>query len=164
MKIIFLDIDGPMIPGRAYTLAGQTKPFVMKFDPVAVGMLNHWCETRKWKIVVHSSWLRVYGGAKTLAHCISEGLKAEHFHEDPICDEHEHHRYNRIAKWLDKHPEVTHYWILDDDDYAPDRTVDQPCIHPKDMKDHLILIDFEEGLLTRTMNMLGGGDSRVRKE
>jgi hypothetical protein len=158
-KIIFLDIDGPMIPGRAYTIAGHTKPLVMKFDPVAVGLLNNFCRTRNWQIVIHSSWVRIMGGMKTYEHCLAEGLDKELFHKDAYCDENENWRYTRVAKWLHEHPETTHYLILDDEPYKVDLVTKYP--HPEDMEKHLVLIDFEEGMLTSTINQMGGRDSKA---
>ena len=156
-KIIFLDLDGPMIPSRAYLLENQTGVnqkmpedkqlgcVVTVFDPVAVGIINNLCAERDWKIVLHSSWVRITGGEKTLEHCIKQGLKAEHFHEEhPFCDEDENWRFTRIAKWLDKHPECEQYVILEDEPYKAD-IYNYP--HPKNIEKHLLLIDFEDGLL-----------------
>lgn len=40
-KIVFLDVDGPMVPGRAVMLNGNSfMTFGWTFDPVAVSMLN----------------------------------------------------------------------------------------------------------------------------
>jgi hypothetical protein len=159
MKILFLDIDGPLIPGRAYTMPGQTKPIVMKFDPCAVGLINNWCETRKWKLVIHSSWLRVFGAKETLANCVKEGIKAEHFHEDATCEENLE-RYTRVSKWLKDHPDTSHYMILDDEPYRSYISEDYP--HPLDMKDHLIIVNFENGIISQTMDKLNGQNSKVK--
>lgn len=154
-KIIFLDIDGPMIPGRAYFLPNQKKAeglegfagVVTEFDPCAVSILNQVCKERGWKIVIHSSWIRIAGGQTTLDHCVRQGILAENFHEDAICDEEENWRYTRVAKWLKEHPEVTSYVILDDEPYQADVYSEYP--HPSKIKRHLMLIDFNEGLLMK---------------
>lgn len=146
-KIIFLDIDGPMIPSRAYNIDDQTRPIVMKFDPCAVALLRIFCEQRGWKIVLHSSWIkhRIHGGKQTYAHCLEQGFKPEHFHENAWCDEYEDWRYTRVSKWLAAHPDVTKYLILDDEPYEDDKF--SPHKHPEDLKDHLILVDFDDGLV-----------------
>lgn len=145
-KILFLDIDGPMIPGRAYLLPNQ--PFIVQlFDPVAVSLVNHLCEERDWKIVLHSTWIKLYGGQHTKDHCISQGIKAEHFHEDSFCDEAENWRYTRVAKWLKDHPECNQYAIIDDIPYSVD--VESHYPHPKDLEEHLLVVDFEDGLLLK---------------
>lgn len=158
-KILFLDIDGPMIPGRSYTMPGQTKPLVSKFDPVAVGIINLFCSVKDYKIVLHTSWLRYNGEQETLDHCLAEGLLKKYFHEDCLCDGNEVWRFNRVARWLDKHPEVTHYIILDDEPYAQNRDAGV-CEHPKDMADHMILVDFEDGIITSTCNKMRGMDAK----
>lgn len=158
MKILFLDIDGPLIPGRAYTMPGQTKGIVKTFDPCAVGLINFWCKSRKWKLVLHSSWVQILGGEDTYLHCLSQGLNKDHFHKDAWCDEHENWRYTRVAKWLKEHPETTHYMILDDEPYKIDLFGKYP--HPADISNHLILVDFEDGILIQTMKYLAGRDAR----
>jgi hypothetical protein len=159
MKIIFLDIDGPLIPGRAYTLPNQTKPLVMTFDPVAVGLLNNFAEKRGWKFVIHSSWLRFHGEKETVKHCVDQGLKQELFHEDTHCLGDISWRYSRVAEWLFRHPEVTHYMILDDEPYRADQySID--VVHSPDLRHHLILVDFEDGIITYTLNQMNGRDFR----
>lgn len=161
-KIIFLDIDGPMIPGRAYLMPKGNLPYEgvlagikADFDPIAVSMLNNICELYDWKIVLHTSWVRIVGGKTTYDHCVSQGLKLEHFHEDAWCDEQENWRYTRVAKWLEAHPGVTQYAILDDEPYQADLVNFGP--HPEGIEKHLILIDFDDGLLMKHYNKLRDG-------
>jgi hypothetical protein len=141
MKILFLDIDGVVLPGRAYGIPGQTKPIVKTFDPCSVALLNSICEQGGYKIVIHSSWLRYWipsdgeGGVK--GHCIEEGVLAKHFHEtEPECSGQIHWRYDRVIEWLDRHPEVTEFVILDD----------EPCEEGWVHQSRLINTDFDEGI------------------
>lgn len=158
-KIIFLDLDGPMIPGRAYAMPGQTKPIVKAFDQCAVGMLNEVCKYRDYKIVLHTSWIRIFGGKETYEHCVSQGIDANHFHADAWCDEQENWRYTRVAKWLAAHPEVTDYYILDDEPYAADAMSAHP--HPDGIEDRLILVDFKNGFLIEHVDILYGKDHQL---
>lgn len=146
-KIVFLDIDGPMIPYRCLVMEGQT-PIMTLFDPVAVSLLNHMCEKYGFKIVLHTSWVRILGGFETYEHCIKQGLKAENFHEDAWCDENIHWRYTRVSDWLSKHPEITEYAMLDDEPYQYDET---GAAHPEDMAKHLVLINYYRGFLYQDM-------------
>ena len=58
-KVLPLDIDGVLLPGRAYVLPNQTNnPYVTVFDPCAVSMLNSALAKQKRQIVVHSSWVK----------------------------------------------------------------------------------------------------------
>lgn len=115
------------------------------FDPVAVSLLNHACKEHGFKIVIHSSWVRIMGGNDTLLHCIGQGIKAEHFHEDAFTSEDIHWRYTRVAEWLSRHPEVDDYCILDDDPYQDDLYGVYP--HPPGMSLKLILVNYYNGFL-----------------
>lgn len=155
-KILFLDIDGPMIPGRAHNLPGQrSETFVKQFDPVAVSIINWLCDECGWRVVLHTSWIRLWGEAATRDHCIKQGIKEKFFHKD-ICDEGEPWRYTRVDRWLNDHL-VDHYVILDDEPYALNYDGES---YTNNIADHLIVVDFEDGILTGTVNKILGGDWR----
>lgn len=139
-------------------MPGQTKPIVKTFDPCAVGMLNEVCKYRGYKIVLHSSWVRIFGGENTYKHCISEGIDAAHFHPHAWCDEQETWRYTRVAKWLAEHPDVTEYFILDDEPYQADSRANHP--HPVGLADRLLLVDFNDGLLKAQVERLYAADAQ----
>jgi hypothetical protein len=160
LKILFLDIDGPMIPGRAYDMPGQTRPVVMNFDPCAVGQLNAFCGRHGWRIVLHTSWLRVFGEKETYDHCIKQGVDPQYFAKDAWCSGDINWRYSRVAKYLETHPEIDSYLILDDEPYQFDMR--EGIEHPADMKGHLVLVDFEDGITEDIMNQLGGRDASCR--
>lgn len=114
-KILFLDIDGVVLSERANLLPNQTKPILSVFDPCAVSLLNDICHRKKFKIVIHSSWLKHHDKGFTLEHCIGQGIKRGHFHDtEPECSPQWGWRYDRVDDWLSRHPEVTKYIILDD--------------------------------------------------
>lgn len=133
-----------MIPYRCLVMPGQT-PVMTVFDPVAVSLLNHACAENNFKIVIHSSWVRILGGNATLKHCIEQGIKAEFFHEDAYCNENISWRYSRVSEWLSRHQEITCYCMVDDDPYKED--TNGVHIHPKDMKSRLILVNYYNGFL-----------------
>jgi hypothetical protein len=119
-RILFLDIDGVVLPDRARWLPTQTKPVMKVFDPCAVGLLNQACHKRRFKIVIHSSWLRYWDkdrdGRPTVTDwCIFQGIKKGHFHTDSECNGSISWRYDRIDEWLARHPDVNRFVILDDD-------------------------------------------------
>lgn len=150
-KIMFLDLDGPMIPGRSYSGGHDPNDLLMvdtthKFDPIAVQNINDICEKHGWKIVLHTSWVRIAGGQFTYDYCIKQGINSWHFHENAWVDEDESWRFTRIARWLEEHPEVQEYVIIDDTPYSQDIQSGHP--HPNDMKNHLMLVSFDDGLLT----------------
>lgn len=154
-KVIFLDIDGPMIPGRARYIEGQTKVLSI-FDPCAVGFLNNFCQAKGWRIVISSSWVRVFGEEKTYEHCLNQGLKAQYFHPDKYCSGEINWRYTRIAKFLSDHPDITKYIILDDEPYCVDIDLRDSLVstHPEDMEDHLFLVDYNQGITFPEMELI----------
>jgi hypothetical protein len=140
-KVLFLDIDGVVLPNKAAYLPNQTKPLWKIFDPCAVALLNNICHRSRWKIVIHSSWLRywtvhaeAYNSVKD--YCIGQGIKAGHFHDDAECRSDISWRYDRVDEWLSRHPEITRYVILDDT--AP------PSDYPR--IDHWIKCNADEGI------------------
>lgn len=160
-RVLFLDIDGPMIPGRCYKMADQTKPIVMKFDPAAVSIVNDACEHHDRKIVLHSSWIRAFGAQETYIHCLKEGLLDVHFHNDAICNTQDHYRYDRVLEWLSRHPEVDDFVIVDDDlpdfmvmEFGPDHNDD----YSKKLRGHILPVEFNDGLLMDHWRKLRDGN------
>lgn len=147
-KILFLDIDGPLIPSRMYKAPGQTRPWVTMFDPAAVGMLNTIADKTGCKFVVHSSWVAttfhydMLPNTKTpvLDHMINQGILADHFHDDWVAQyTFSGNRWHAIADWIINWQDdgiKTDYLILDD--------ADMPYQFPLDKTRH-IHVDFDEG-------------------
>lgn len=113
-KILFLDIDGPLIPMRAYFLPGQTK-IVSLFDPCATSLVLKLIEQSGAKLVVSSSW-GSQGYDKCMAVFEKNGIARSHFHTDWVTPRKmSSERIHEIKWWLDDHPEVTHYVAIDDE-------------------------------------------------
>ncbi len=112
-KVIFVDVDGPMIPFRAYYLPNQTK-IVSLFDPCAVSLLNKLTDDSGATIVISSTWQsHGYQGCKELFE--TNGIKGM-FHEDWNTERKlSSSRTQEISWWLNDHPEITHYVALDDE-------------------------------------------------
>ena len=146
--ILFLDIDGVLLPGRAYCLSCQTKPMVTQFDPCVVGMLNK-LGSLGAKFVIHSSWLRI--GVDMLntycqtddikdvkEHMVQQGLLEKYFHEDhSVAYRFSGTRWLAITEWLDRHPEITDYRILEDEAYPGEYGLNY---------DWIVQTEFNEGL------------------
>ena len=81
-RTIFLDIDGPMIPIRAYFLPNQSK-IVTQFDPCATGMLLHLIKLTDAKLVI-SSVHRLQGKQHIEELFEQNGIPIEHLHYDFI--------------------------------------------------------------------------------
>ena len=109
MKIIFLDIDGVVTSIRTGWY---------NFDIYTVHFLRWICKKADVKIVISSTWRMNHNNRK-----FWETIFSEYIHEDfrtpfanetglknqTVCRGHE------IEYWLNKHPEVDKYLILDDD-------------------------------------------------
>ncbi len=122
-KVIFIDVDGPLLPLRALLLPGQARGLVPvppaghrpceQFDPVAVSMLDRLCRRGPAKLVISSSWQAAAIPPLRLA---GFDLVA-HLHADPLTGDWDGvPRGHCIAGWLSRHPEVTHYVAFDDDE------------------------------------------------
>lgn len=114
-RCIFLDIDGPMIPVRAYFLANQTSP-VSIFDPCASALLLRLLEESSAKIVISSIWGQ-HGRERCEDLLRKNGIDPSYLHEDWVTPRKmSSARIHEIAWWLNRHPEVTHHVAIDDED------------------------------------------------
>jgi hypothetical protein len=118
MKVVFLDIDGPMIPGRAYCLPENHGKLVTRFDPVAVAMVLRLLHLAPAKLVISSTW-RKHGRERMAADLVRNGICPSLLHEDWTTGDHRDGPFGRtleILSWLDRHQEVTHYVAVDDEE------------------------------------------------
>lgn len=128
MKILFLDIDGPMLPLRAYAIrpAGSLRLHV--FDPLAVALVNGLLTESGAKLVISSTW-RLHGREKFEREMADNGLRPADLHDDwrtPQFD----HREDEIQDWLARHP-TDAFAVLDDEDVKID---------------NLVRVTFEDGI------------------
>lgn len=114
--ILFLDYDGVILTMRM-ALAQGTSWSRSTPDPAVTMILQRCCKAG-CKIVVSSSWRDHESSAKSKL--IEAGL-IEYLHEDWKTKEKPAEpagsRPKEIADWLKRHPEVTRYRILDDDEW-----------------------------------------------
>ena len=125
MKVLFLDIDGVLNHEKHYRWLMETdEPTPLQrvypyseFNPVSCQILNKIIEETGCKIVLSSTW-RLDGlqymnnifkhvGIFHKLYDITPSLA--HKYDTTLC------RGKEIDKWLNEHPEVTKYVILDDD-------------------------------------------------
>lgn len=106
--VIFLDFDGVI---RVAVSGGWVGPDSFEFCQLRMKVLREVCQKTGAKIVVSSDW-RNMENRQEIEGYLSPYL-AEHLHGDwatPITG----HRWNEVAAWLLRHPEVTSYAILED--------------------------------------------------
>jgi hydroxymethylpyrimidine pyrophosphatase-like HAD family hydrolase len=143
MKVIFLDIDGVLCTRRSHLAYGKEGGIWHEWDPLAVEVIRKCCE-RGVKIVLSSTWRKP--------------SNLEHFHEQyakygmnpawlyqpdwktPITTG---RRGEEIKQWLNRHPEVTDYRIVDDDN---------DMLHEQHAK--CIFTDAEDGMTSENIKKL----------
>jgi len=134
--VIFLDIDGPLVPGRAYKSSTDecdlngNRPF----DSMAVTMINRLIERSRAKVVISSAWSPI-GKVRMQSLLKEQGLEFR-FHQDWTSFNREGNRRETIERWLARHPEIKKYVAIDDN----------PVIAPLE---GAVLVNFEDGFLLR---------------
>ena len=154
-KIIFLDLDGVLNTANYYDrLQHEHLPtediFGTLFDPKAVEQLSHIIDSTNAQIVISSSWrysgivnMRAMWKARQLPGEIYD-ITSLHVADDYIQSQMENNpndfdlydamilaREMEIALWLEEHPEVTNYVILDDLDSFRQHEAHLVKINPK---------------------------------
>lgn len=120
MNVIFLDIDG-VIQSPRYCVAIDETGWLSAFEPAAMHMVQRLVIDAKAKIVISSSWRIGHDDSrqlKQLFRCCGFKRISNSFHDDWKTKEiggFSTKRGNEIAEWLERHPEVENYIILDDD-------------------------------------------------
>lgn len=130
MKVVFLDIDGVLNSVEWIQRVGldvwDQADGGTQLDPDAVKRLDLIVQMSEARIVISSTWRKMYDPPTI------RGFLRRHGFTGEVIGETVHHipmeerttaqqasgRYERgweIKAWLDEHPGVTHYAILDDD-------------------------------------------------
>lgn len=116
-KILFLDVDGVLNSTRTCVAFGgypMQLDHLAAFDQVAIRLLQRLCDSAGVQIVLSSAWRN---------HCRFED--AARAFGLPIIDKTGNGpspRGRQIQEWLDAHPEVERYAIVDDDaDMLPEQ-------------------------------------------
>lgn len=129
-RVIFLDIDGPMIPGRQYAAKGGTQRRAggaligYRFDPSSVNLVTHLARTADARIVWNTTH-NARGITQLTEDAVASGLDHQLFHADPQTEYPGEVKFSgyawsmtrlkAIRRWLAAHPEVTHWVAFDDD-------------------------------------------------
>lgn len=115
MKVLFLDIDGVLTTVLWHGF--------YKFNPVCTKTLKIILDLSGYKIVISSAW-RGYNlniPNRLDRELTSSGLK-QYLHKDWKTDHIDGPRGYEIKDWLDAHPDITEYIILDDEsDMLPEQ-------------------------------------------
>lgn len=108
-KYIFLDIDGPMKPGRCYLCPEKSADTFGGWDPLAVAAINRICEKTGASVVFNTTW-NLYNIIDIGA---AQGIKAN------IAGKTEYpqirDRLNCIEMWLRDNEQTQARWVAIDD-------------------------------------------------
>lgn len=116
MRVLFLDIDGVC---NSAVWAKQGNNLWHGTDPAAVQMVRRIIKESKCDVVLSSTW-RLYPEAREVVkrdvcHFIDVTKDMQRGEKRNVVD-----RGHEVQEWLDRHPAVEHYAILDDDsDFLP---------------------------------------------
>ena len=113
MKVLFLDVDGVLNSEDYYVTTPPEKRLSFplgEFDPAAVKRVNRILDETQAKLVVSSSW-RWNPGLKNIFEKV--GINHEIWGRTPSGKG--RNRGYEIQQFLNSHPEVSNYVILDDD-------------------------------------------------
>lgn len=120
MKIIFLDIDG-VLNSSNWALrekeSGRDPQWSLfnNFDLDAIAVLNEVVERTEAKVVISSSWRLFHPLGHIIGLLKKHGFKGEVIDRTPDRTKQPYRRGNEIQDWLDAHPEVQKFVIIDDD-------------------------------------------------
>lgn len=113
-RVLFLDIDGVLNSRRTHHALGQY-PMELEHlagmsDPVALRMLQRLCDSAGVSVVLSSAWRKIYAFED-----VGKALGLPII--DATCDwcrKGLTQRGEEIQEWLDRHPDVEHWAIVDD--------------------------------------------------
>ena len=115
MIIIFLDIDGVMNSETYYKFVNTKQKSFSRFNPISVNIVTKLVKEFEAKIVISSLWR--FAMKKELSQELKKSNLVNYLHNDwstPIIQP--GHRGKEIKLWLDSHPDITDFLILDDDE------------------------------------------------
>lgn len=149
MKILFLDIDGVMKPGRCYFKPHETVDPDGDFDPLAVQCVNLICERSGAQIVFNSVWNRTVN-KNIFDIAVEQGIGETFIHSD-YCTKYPQYTQDRLGainNWLNvEYHSWTHWVALDDAhiDHEHAIQVDQMNgILVENYREAMILLDAED--------------------
>lgn len=116
MKILFLDIDGVCNSEKSFAAHGNE---IFGIDPYMAFLVGKIVLDTQCEVVLSSSWRHSQEGVALIEKRVTLLL-------DKTAQSESGFRGNEVADWVNQHPEVTRYAILDDDsDFHSDQPLFQ---------------------------------------
>ena len=135
-KVIFVDIDGPLMPGKQWfdsknsnmrkqlgdvwwKKINELEEFdeLITFDPIAVNFFNLWARMSDAEFVMATNWARWISEERLRAIFDRNGFDVKRIHEDwRTMRRFTSNRIHEIGDWMVDHPEYTGIIVDDDGD------------------------------------------------
>lgn len=124
MNVVFIDIDGPILPLRMWAAAENIRLLDekvidrsphLRFDPGCVGLIARLCDLAGARLVLASNWRRTWAHGLDALHAkiIAEGLRGDLWHENwmlPVFD----NKTAELASWINSNRIATGVFIDDE--------------------------------------------------
>lgn len=136
--VLFLDIDGVICTDRAYLASGadKYKNIMRAWDPISIKLVDRLCIDYNLKVVVSSTWRQRYDVPLIL---LTHGFNGEFHKDDKTPVTFNRSRGQEIREWLEEHPEIIRYIIIDDTDDG---------LLNNELTPHHCKTDIQDGFLT----------------
>lgn len=155
-RVIFLDIDGPLLPTRMWwhktnqklrrdntDLVRSDNLLNIKLDPIAIEYFNYWVKFSGAKIVLATNWV-YHKSVEQIAEMLRKNGMVFELHSNPITPKRFRgsHRMNEINQWLEDN-EDTDQWLIVDDD------IDYIYFDKEVEGQHIINVNLDEGITNK---------------
>ncbi|MCB4824278.1 HAD domain-containing protein [Roseicella aerolata] len=166
--ILFLDIDGVLLSGRAWLLPAnlslqargtgltrrQSTEMIGRdavFDPCAIALLARICEVTGAQVVVASFWRYTVGLEQTRAKLQEQGFPSGLLHEDWACPMARFSSPDKgadISHWLEERGVAQHgtWLVLDDEDVVPGATLRTNALDGLGVRDAAAAVRFFDSI------------------
>lgn len=148
MNVIFVDIDGPLLPRKMHVFRENRTwkaKAIPKFDEFAIRAFNLWAKYSNAKIVFSTYWAYHFTADELKRIMQVNGLSFD-YHKDVLTPKKASStRNHEIAMWLEEHPEVENFIAVDDDTTCKylDNQVEDGTIT---VKGRWVPVDFDDGI------------------
>lgn len=160
-NIIFVDIDGVLLPGKMHLfdrnrkavadfMAGSPDGLVPYFDPVAVRMFQLWSTYSSAKIVFSTTWaFRSERVVEFVKHIMASNDLNFVYHNHPVTPFGlTSNKLHNVGLWIDDYGRDGDNYLIVDDDYSLHHINNDTVrwLNDKNVTAHAIIPDYNDGL------------------
>ena len=144
-NIIFVDFDGPLLPGKMHLFQENRNPKTLPmFDAFAVRVFNIWAKYSNAKIVLSTNWVAHHSIDDLKEYLRLNGLGFD-YHDVITTPKYFSPRRNReILEWLEENAEKDDVFIAVDDD--PACKFIEEGIQDNEYSGKWIAVDYQNGM------------------